>query len=291
MSRIIIAAPSYNPSIGGSIALHRLCDILLRLGYDAYLHPTIKLNGDITTFDVNTSYKYQIATEIDPDQDIAIYPEIEPSNPFECKKVVRYILNKFHLPEYDNTISTWEDSDFWIYYHDLFYDNIKEKNILTILDSKLDLYKDYGLDRNIEACFTYRKNSHRKDEFPIVHPKDAIEIGFNVGDQELINIFNSCKTFYSYDTETYLNTIAALCGCTSIIVPDKSFTEKEIENRRKNLGITFGVAYGIDDIENSNKTKHLLREHFEKQETDQFIETMNIFTKIYNHFNLPTPLV
>jgi hypothetical protein len=286
MSRIIIASPSYNPSIGGSIALHRLCDILIRLGYDAYLYPTIKLNSNIDTFDVNTSYKYQIATEIDIEHDIAIYPEIESSNPFGCKKVVRFILNKFHLPKYDNTMSTWGDNDFWMYYHEVFYDNIKEKNILTILDSKLELYKDYGLDRNIEACFTYRKNSHRKDEFPVSHPKDAIEIGFNIGDQELVNIFNSCKTFYSYDTETYLSTIAALCGCTSIIVPDISLTEKEIKTRRENLGIAFGVAYGLDDIENAKKTKHLLRKHFEKQETSQFIETKDMFIKIYKHFDI-----
>jgi hypothetical protein len=286
MSRIIIAAPSYNPSIGGSIALHRLCDILIRLGYDAYLYPTRKLNGNIDAFDVNTEYKYQIATEIDIEQDIAVYPEIEPSNPFGCKKVIRYILNKFHLPEYDNTIATWEDSDYWVYYHELFYDNIREENILTILDSKLDLYKDYGLERNIEACFTYRKNNHRRAEITAIHPENAIEIGFNTGDHELISIFNSCKTFYSYDTETYLSTIAALCGCTSIIVPDTDLTEEEIAARRKNLGITFGVAYGINDIENAKKTKHLLREHFEKQEISQFTETKNMFAKIYKHFNI-----
>ena len=290
MSRIIIAAPSYNPAIGGSIALHRLCDILIRLGYDAYLYPTIKLNGSVEMFDVNTNYEYQIATEIDIEQDIAVYPEIEPSNPFGCKKVVRYILNKFHLPEYDNTIATWKDSDFWIYYHELFYDAIRDKNLLTILDSKLDLYKDYGLERNIEACYTYRKNNHRRAEIEAIHPENAIEIGFNIGDRELISIFNSCKTFYSYDTETYLSTIAALCGCISIIVPDKALTEEEIETRRKNLGITFGVAYGIEDIENAKKTSHLLREHFEKQEISQFEETRNMFTKIYKHFNiLDTP--
>jgi hypothetical protein len=288
MNRIIIAAPSYNPAIGGSIALHRLCDILIRLGYDAYLYPTIKLNGNEQTFIVNTEYKYQIATEIDIENDIALYPEIQPSNPFGCKKVIRYILNKFHLPEYDNTISTWNDNDFWIYYHELFYDDIKEKNVLTILDSKLDLYKDYGLVRNNEACFTYRKNNHRRNEIQAIHPNNAIEIGYNVGDSELISIFNSCKTFYSYDTETYLSTIAALCGCVSIIVPDKDLTEEEIEIRRKNLGITFGVAYGIDDIENAKKTIHLLREHFEKQELSQFTETKNMITKIYKHFNITT---
>jgi hypothetical protein len=191
MPRIIIAAPSYNPSIGGSIVLHRLCDILLTLGYDAYLFPTLKCNGTLDYFYVNSSYKSQIATEIDVTVDIAIYPEIEPGNPFGCKNVVRYILNKFHLPEYDNNIPSWSDSDYWLYYHELFYDHLRDKNLLCILDSKLEIYKDYGLERTIDACFTYRKRNNERDVLKKVHPADAIEIGHNISDQELISIFNT----------------------------------------------------------------------------------------------------
>lgn len=286
MPRIIIAAPSYNESIGGSITLHRLCDILITLGYDAYLYPTIKLNGTLNSFIINPSYKYNIATQIDPIEDIAIYPEIEPGNPFQCKRIIRYILNKFHLPQYDNTIATWGESDYYLYYHELFYDNLKPKNILTILDSKLNLFKDHNTDRNVESCHTYRKRLHEKDTIIPIHPQDSIEIEFNTPDYKLVEIFNKCKRFYSYDTETYLSTLAALCGCESVIVPSTDISIEELKKRRETLGITYGVAYGINDIENAEKTKHLLREHFEKQEISQFTETKNIFTKIYKHFSI-----
>jgi hypothetical protein len=287
MSRIIIAAPSYSPAVGGIIVLHKLCDILNNLGYDAYITTTEKLCfGNYEYIILNDEYNTKIATDLDIENDIVVYPEIQPGNPLGCKNVVRFILNKYHLPEHENNMATWDENDYWIYYHEIFYDGIKEKNMLTILDSKLDLYKDYGLVRNIEACFTYRKNNHRRNEIPIIHPKTAIEIGFNTGDQELISIFNSCKTFYSYDTETYLSTIAALCGCTSIIVPNKDLTKEEIENRRKNLGINFGVAYGIDDVENAQKTKHLLVEHLVSLEQTQIQNTDIEFKKIIKHFNL-----
>lgn len=286
MSRIIIAAPSYNESIGGSITLHRLCDILITLGYDTYLYPTVKLNGTIDHFAINPAYKYNIATQIDPLQDIAIYPEIEPGNPFRCEKVVRYILNKFHLPQYDNTIATWKESDYYLYYHELFYDNLKPKNILTILDSKLNLFKNHNTERNIESCHTYRKRLHEKNTIIPQHPQDSIEIEFNTPDHKLVEIFNKCKRFYSYDTETYLSTLAALCGCESIIVPSTDISIEELKKRRETLGITYGVAYGLEDLENARKTQHLLREHFEKQEILQFEETKDIFIKIYEYFNV-----
>jgi hypothetical protein len=286
MNKIIITTPSYNPSIGGAITLHRLCDILNDIGYDAYLTTTLKLNGQTEYFILNDKYNTKIATEIDIENDIIIYPEIEPGNPFECKNVVRYILNKFHLPEYDNTISTWGGKDYWLYYHDLFYDNLKDKNILTILDSKLDLFKDYKIDRNIESCHTYRKRSHERDIIVPIHPQDSIEIGFNTPDDTLIEIFNKCKRFYSYDTETYLSTLAALCGCESVIVPNTNIPAEEILHRRMTLGITYGVAYGIDDIDNAKQTQHLLRSHFENQEKQQYIYTKLEFEKIFKYFNL-----
>jgi len=63
--RIIIASPSYNPSIGGVIVLHKLCHILNNLGYDSYLTSTMKLNGQLEYFYMNENYNTKIATDID----------------------------------------------------------------------------------------------------------------------------------------------------------------------------------------------------------------------------------
>jgi hypothetical protein len=284
MSKIIIAAPSYNSSIGGGIVLHKLCHVLNAIGYDAYLFPTLKLNGTLEWFYLNNSYNTKIAKFIDPENDIIIYPEIESGNPFEGKNVVRYILNKFHLPEYDNTAITWDDKDYWLYYQEHFYDMIKPPNYLHIIESKLDIYKNYNIERKIDVCFTYRKQSHEKDTLSKIHPDNALEIGYNVQDEELIKIFNSCKRFYSYDYETYLNQLASLCGCESIIVPYKNIKKEDLIKKIPSL--KYGIAYGLEDLDYANSTKHLLREHLQKLEDKQYIDTKIAFEKIFKHFNL-----
>ena len=134
MTKIIICSPSYNSAIGGSVALHKLCHILNELKYDASLTSTLKLNGQVEWFALNPLFNTKIAEEFHPEEDIIIYPEIEPGNPFQCKNVVRYILNSFHLPEYDNTIATWGDLDYWLYYEHTFYDKLKDPNFLKIVD-------------------------------------------------------------------------------------------------------------------------------------------------------------
>ena len=39
VKKYIIFAPSYNENVGGSIALHKLCDLINRGGNEAYLYP------------------------------------------------------------------------------------------------------------------------------------------------------------------------------------------------------------------------------------------------------------
>jgi hypothetical protein len=284
MSKIIIAAPSYNPSIGGGIVLHKLCHILNELGYDAYLYPTLKLNSQIDHFILNENYLTKIAESIDPENDIVIYPEIEPGNPFECKNTIRYILNKYHLPEYDNNIATWNENDYWLYFHEHFYDELKEPNYLHIIDPKLDTFKDYGLERKIEVCFTYRKKSSEKKSLNLIHPSHSIEIQYGTPDEELINLFNTCKRFYSYDTETYLSVLAAQCGCESIIVPYKDITKEDIIYTQPSF--KYGIAYGLDDLEYANSTRHLLINHLQNLEIQQQINTKSTFGKIFQYFNL-----
>lgn len=285
MNRIIIAAPSYNPAIGGCLVLHKLCDILNNNGYDAYLFTTPKLNGQMNYFFLNENYNSKIAEEIDVENDIVVYPEIESGNPFGCKNVVRYILNKFHLPsEGSNVMETWGQNDYWLYIHEHFYDGHRDRNFLHIIESKISIYKDYNLERPNKSCFTYRKRSDEKHNLPIYHPSDSIEIGYNASDEYLIQLFNSCERFYSYDYETYLTQLAALCGCESIIVPYKEIKKEDLI---KNLpALKYGVAYGLDDLDHANSTRQLLRDYLKQLEDEQNIETKLAFNKIFKHFNL-----
>tara|TARA_R110000796_G_scaffold235557_1_gene354580 strand:- start:456 stop:1313 length:858 start_codon:yes stop_codon:yes gene_type:complete len=284
MTRIIIAAPSYNPAIGGSIVLHKVCHILNEIGYDAALTTTPKLNGPSPYFALHPEYNTKIATEISSEDDIIIYPEIESGNPYQCKNVVRYLLNKYHLPEHGNTMATWGENDYWLYFHNLFYDKIKEPNFLHILDTKAEVFEDRKQERVNEACFTFRKKSQDLENLNIIHPEGSIEIGYNVQEEDLIRIFNSCKRFYSYDTETYLSVLAALCGCESIVVPYRDVTKAQV--LEKQPAFKYGIAYGLEDLEYANATSPKLKDYLLGLESQQIIDTKEAFTKILKHFNL-----
>ena len=274
--KIIIFSPSYSPDSGGIIVLHKLCDILLSLGYDAGFFIQNKI-----PFYTNSTYKskgYSIQ-DIDLEKDVILYPEITWGNPLNGKNIIRYIMNTGHVTL--DRKSTWGDNDQWVYYSERFYDGIKPKNILTIYDSKLDYYKDYGLNREIEDCFTYRKQNENKESIPKYHSPSAIEINFNYGDEKLINIFNSCKNFYCYDTESHLSILASLCGCNSIIISNTETKEKVINTQP---GLQYGVAFGVGEIEHAIQTRHLLREYVVEQEKQQILNVDNYFTNILNLF-------
>jgi len=277
MNQIIIAAPSYNESIGGVVVLHKLCHILNELGYNSSLTTTLKLNGQTEYFLLNDNYNTKIAIEIDLEKDIVIYPEIEPGNPFGCKNIIRWILNDYHLPGKDNIIHTWNDKDLWLYYMDEFYDGLRDKNILFVRETKLDIFKNYDLKRDIESCFTYRKNHHLKNSLLINHPSNSIEIPHIISDEELVNIFNRSKRFYSYDTETYLNELASLCGCESVVIPNP--LSKTNSNR-------LGVAYGLENLEYAKSTQNQLVKKLKQDEINNLTNTKVMFEKAFKYFNL-----
>jgi hypothetical protein len=280
--RVIVVAPSYNPQIGGAIVLHKLCDTLNKLGMDAYLTTTAKLNGTSEYFVLNEDFDTKIAVELDQERDIVIYPEIERGNPFGARNVVRYILSKAHLVDVNDTShsSTWGENDFWLYYHELFYDGIAEKNILHLLHPKLDVYKDLQLDRSTESCYTRRKNT----KLDVLPDSSWIEVAYSTPDSELLYLFNRCKRFYSYDTETYLSVLAALSGCESVIIPEDGKTKEDIVGKQPSF--KYGIAYGIEDIQHARDTIHLVRGHLESLEHNQLSETADTFAKITKHFNL-----
>ena len=278
---VIIVAPSYNPQIGGAIVLHKLCDILNQVGIKSYLTTSIKLNGASLSFSLNSQFNTHIAETIDVDRDIIVYPEIERGNPYGAKNVVRYILSKAHTVNTHegphNT--TWGSGDFWIYLHELFYDGLADKNVLHVIHSKVDIYYDMQIDRTVEECFTYRKGGRVAN-----HSTDSIEIHYNTPDHELLQIFNKCKRFYSYDTETYLNVLAALCGCESIIIPTEGKSKKDIITNQPTF--KYGIAYGVEDIKHAKETQHLMQTHLQGLEQSQIENTKTMFNKIITHFNL-----
>lgn len=277
MTQIIIAAPPYSPSNGGGTVLHKLCHILNELGYNSSLIPTEKLAGGLYQLPLNPEYNTKVTTEINLDKDIIIYPEIQEGNPWGVQKVVRWILNSYHIPTDQNYMASWGDKDYWIYYSDMWYDGFREKNMLCVRETKLNLFKDHGLKRDIEACFSYRKKHYLKDSLVKIHPENSIEIPKDFSDEYLIQIFNTSKRFYCYDTESYLSELATLCGCESIIVPH--------ETAQFDSTPRYGVAYGVENLQFALDTRKKLIETLTKQEDDNYLDVESTFNKIFNYFS------
>lgn len=265
MKNFIIYTYPFNINIGGVKVLHKLCDLLNKVGQKAYLYP-VKYPAQIENiFILNTEYNTPIITqEIKNNLDdcIVIYPEIIKGNPLNAKNVVRWILN--NPSAYENT---YGKNDIIFYYSKLFYSNLlkNEENILTILEYHTNIFKNYNLERNL-TCYLIRKAKNPK----FIHPKDSIEITWDdCGDlKKLVNIFNKSKYLYSYDDCTFTIIQAAMCGCIPIILPDvynkKFWMDNSIEIAK------LGVAYGNDEneIEYAKKTQPLLLEKIKELEND-----------------------
>ena len=96
--------------------------------------------------------------------------------------------------------------------------------------------------------------------------------------------FNEYEYFITFDDKTFLTTAAAMCGCKTIILKNNNITPQEY--RDKNPIQAVGVAYGINDLEWSEKTIDFVHNHInflekiDDETIDEFIEFWN--KKIYS---------
>ncbi len=87
-------------------------------------------------------------------------------------------------------------------------------------------------------------------------------------------VLQNTKYFWTLDTNTFFCLAAAMCGATSIVIPDQIPKEVWYSSRM----FRYGVSYGYDDISHAIKTQPLIANHLynlEKEsqnEIDKFIE-------------------
>ena len=65
-------------------------------------------------------------------------------------------------------------------------------------------------------------------------------------ERDIVRIFNETQYCYCYDTQTFYTTIAAVCGCIPIVVPEQGKTRTDYT-----MGddTSYGVAYGDTEDE------------------------------------------
>jgi hypothetical protein len=188
---------------------------------------------------VNPNYLHRVTNNVYPD-DVVIYHNSVKGNPFNARKIIRWML---HKPKYHT-------NDLTLYYSEQFGNG----PVLNVIEPHLDIFYDKGLARSGD-CWTWRK----AEAFTLKdRPKTGFEIVRGVGNNDLAEIFNKYQRFISYDGATFLSVQAALCGCDSVVL--------------KPTGGKFpwpGVATSVQDIPKARSEHQLLRETLEKQYVEQ----------------------
>lgn len=285
MKFIVYAPGDYSPNGGGSVALHKLAHNIASLGEQCY----------IVTSKKNPNY---LATQITEQDGInmcnrcsdimVIYPEVTQGNPLKSKNVTRWIL--YHVRNYGD-YGIYADTDLIYKYAADFRLRFQRPHIceLRAHEMNLDIFFDRNKPRSGD-CFLIKKGNDKEHNY---HSHSAICLdnypahGDNAN-QYLADVFNRCEVFISYDTATWLNVMAALCGCVSVVIPDKDVIADTWYNGYPYF--KYGIAYGMNELNHAKETLHLVRPTLKSIEdetirlTQQFIYNAKKQIKHENNF-------
>lgn len=301
--KYLIYTYDYDGRIGGIVLLHYLCHLINSLGYEAYLYKrslysviceaiqssivliknknksiasgyNVYINFKKTLDKRNIKQNVKFYTpfysgKINNDF-IVVYPEVVDGNPYNGFNIVRWFL---HKPGYHTGRINYGLNELYFYIHDHFNDTSINKFSYRLFLVYLDFSINKGGDavlREVDA-YCVRKGSITKP----YHSNDAILID-NLQFDEVITILKKTRRFISYDTQTFFSTLAVLCGAESIVIPERGIFKNQWVSDES---LTYGIAYGLDDIEWARATKHKVFEKYNKIHQDS-INSVNDFIEV-----------
>jgi hypothetical protein len=280
--KFLIYSFNYDWKSGGNQVLHDLGKILSK-DYTTYVF------GTTTVFEskaicVNIDKAKEIAIQ---DDVITIYPEVISGNPFNAKNVVRYVL---YYPGWHAGDKEYSDDELIITYNNEYVKDTKYDNafVLTVLNPKLNIMKNYDKKRNkigllVRKCkdFEYKMNLLNEYKHLIKLPVISIDDEINkcTDLRDLSKIYNTITLFISFDPHTYHSTMAALCGCTSIVIPSKEISNEEFYNVQK-----YGVAYGFENIDFAKLTYSKMINDLKTMEQNTLSQCDKFVELVKSHF-------
>jgi len=249
--KYLIYAGDYNPYSGGVIVLHKLAKVLSEMNKETYIMCDVT-NPKYDLKNISFNDSFGLALE---DDCVVIYPEVIWGNVLNAKNVVRWVL---YYPGVQGGSKEYDENENVFLFHREFGANSKYKDcpILNIFEPKTDYFYDMGLERSGE-CFLLKKGSVKHKEVMDGFYIDDLLLNQNA-DEIMLDIFNRYDRFISYDVSTYYSIIAALCGCTSIVMEDSDISEDDFY---KNSLTKYGISYGISNIDRAISTKHLVKDN------------------------------
>jgi len=280
--KFLIYSFNYDWKSGGNQVLHELGKILSQ-DYTTYVF------GTTTVFEskaicVNIDKAKEIAIQ---DDVITIYPEVITGNPFNAKNVVRYVL---YYPGWHAGDKQYSNNELIITYNNEYVKDTKYDNafVLTVLNPKLNIMRNHNKKRNkigllVRKCkdFDYKMNllNQYKNllKLPVISIDDEINKCTDL--RNLSKIYNTISLFISFDPHSYYSTMAALCGCTSVVIPSKEISSEEFYNVQK-----YGVAYGFENIDFAKFTHRKMIENLKEMEKDTFAQCADFVKLVKSHF-------
>lgn len=185
---------------------------------------------------------------------IVIYPELVYGNPLSAKHVMRWLLSFY---KYEEVKGAFRETDFFVCYRHIFNSYKLNPDCIHLQTSFFDntLYKRYNYEKRNGTCYIVYKGKNRKDL-----PKhfDGPYFDNNMTQEELVKMFNEHEYCYSYDTQSFYNIIASVCGCKTIVVmePGKQMEDYLGKGEREHYGIAYGDT--PEQIEYAEKTRDRL---------------------------------
>ena len=299
MRNFLIYSPAYTRKYGGIISLHKLCHLINSVGGFAYLHPTIDLievnalnlaeatelvqaqiyNYENFDFDgyfggsgLNTPVRHILKDGGYNDDWIVVYPEVTFGNPLRARNVVRWLL---HNPGFHSGRINYGQNELHVRFSSL-YDEFHypkstlSPNCLTVVDFDFNLYNTEGAaEERVGTAYCVRKGFGK----PVQHDLDGSVLIDNLSQEEIAKTFKTVKTFYSYDPRTAYSSLAVLCGCDSVVIPDEGVSERDWLAGEDEA---FGIAYGAQNIERARRTAHLVKPQLQ-QIKDRAVENVVTF--------------
>lgn len=265
---------------GGAIVQHLLCKLLQERGYDAemfYLSEgTVKITSlwsllahqiDFLRHDLSKRLKVRLfphakflqkhrykgynyypvkgckrvyIPRVD-DHTIVIYSEGIWGNLLHAKNVVRWFL---YFNRYPGDEEAYEKEALYFSYREIFNDWQLNPTcrILHLTSFDDTLYQQTNFGARTGNCYILHKGGDRPD-LPKEFDGPIID---HFSERDIVRIFNETKYCYCYDTQTFYTTIAAVCGCIPIVVPEQGKTRADYT-----MGddTSYGVAYGDTEDE------------------------------------------
>jgi hypothetical protein len=280
--KFLIYSFNYDWKSGGNQVLHDLGKILSK-DYTTYVFGTTTL-FESKAICVNIDKAKEIAIQ---DDVITIYPEVISGNPFNAKNVVRYVL---YYPGWHAGDKQYSDDELIITYNNEYVKDTKYDNafVLTVLNPKLNIMKNNDKKRNkigllVRKCkdFKYKMNLLNEYKHLLKLPVISIDDEINKCNdlRDLSKIYNTITLFISFDPHTYHSTMAALCGCTSIVIPSKEISNEEFYNVQK-----YGVAYGFENIDFAKLTYSKMIDDLKQMEQNTFTQCDKFVELVKSHY-------